>query len=54
MRTEKDKSLRRKQQRRRKVRYLRRRIVQVRDLREREQLVAKLRRISPCAPIPGT
>lgn len=54
MRTQKDKDLRRKQQRRRKVRYLRRRIEQAKDLRERERLIAKLRRISPRAPIPGT
>jgi len=46
------KRLHRRQRRRRKVRYLRRRIAQTKDLRERERLIAKMRRISPCAPVP--
>jgi hypothetical protein len=54
MKRQKDKNLHRKQQRRRKVRHLRQRIVQARDLRERERLIAKLRRISPRASIPST
>jgi hypothetical protein len=52
MKRQKDKDLRRKRQRRRKVRFLRRRIAEAKDLRERERLIAKLCRISPSAPIP--
>ena len=54
MRVQKAKDLRRKQQRRRKVRFLQHRIAQAKDLRERERLIAKLHRISPSAPVPGT
>jgi len=46
------KDLRRKQRRRRKVHFLRQRIIEASDMKERERLIAKLRRISPKAPIP--
>ena len=51
MRTQKDKDLRRRQQRGRKVHHLRRQIAEAKDPRERERLIAKLQRISPRAPI---
>jgi hypothetical protein len=54
MRTQKDKDQRRKKQRRRKVRHLRLRVAGAKDSKERERLIAKLRRISPQAPISGS
>jgi len=44
--------LRRRQRRQRKVRHLRDRLAQTRDSQERERLIAKIRRISPTAPVP--
>jgi hypothetical protein len=44
--------MKRRQRRRRKVRYLRDRLKEAADLAERERLIAKMRRISPTAPIP--
>ena len=44
--------LRRRQRRRRKVRYLRRRLAMTKDPNERQRLIAKIRRISPRAPVP--
>jgi hypothetical protein len=51
MRTARDRKRIRKQTRKKKIRYLRRRIEQTTDLAERERLVEKLRRISPEAPV---
>ena len=51
MPNQKIKKLRRKQRRRRKVRYLRRRLETEPDIAKRNRLIAKLRRISPRAPI---
>lgn len=48
------KKLRRRQRRKRKIRYLRRRIMEAKTADERQRLIAKLRRISPRAPIPDT
>jgi len=45
------KKLRRRQRRKRKLRYLRRRLAQTNDLAKRERLIAKIRRVSPRAPI---
>lgn len=44
--------LRRRQRRQRKVRYLRDRLAQSTDLRERQRLVAKIQKIAPTAPVP--
>ena len=52
MRTNKDRQRARKQARRRKLRYLRRRLAGAKDRNEREQLIEKIRRVSPRAPIP--
>jgi hypothetical protein len=45
------KKLRRKQRRKRKLRYLRKRLRMSKDLAERERIIEKIRRISPRAPI---
>ena len=52
MRTNKDRKRRRKQIRKRKVRYLRKRLEEATDSADRERLIAKLRRVSPAAPVP--
>lgn len=52
MSTTKIKDMRRKQRRKRKVKYLHRRIKNAKDMKERDLLIAKLRRVSPKAPIP--
>jgi len=52
MRTEKDRKLRRRRTRKRKLRYLRRRLAQATDPAERQRLIEKIRRVSPTAPIP--
>ena len=44
--------LRRRQRRRRKVRFLRGRLAQTSDPRERERLIAKIKKIAPTAPVP--
>jgi hypothetical protein len=44
--------LRRRQQRRRKVRYLRERLEATHDSGERQRLIAKIKKISPNAPVP--
>lgn len=44
--------MKRRQRRRRKVRYLRDRLKETTDPAERERLIAKMRKISPTAPIP--
>ena len=51
MRTNRDRKRARKQTRKRKLRYLRQRLAQTTELAEREKLIAKIRRISPDAPI---
>lgn len=52
MRTEHDRKQRRKQARKRKLRYLRGRLAQATNLAERRRLMAKMRRISPTVPMP--
>jgi len=52
MRTNKDRDRIRKQTRRRKVQFLRRRLAQATNPAERKRLIAKLRRVSPTAPVP--
>ncbi len=44
--------LRRQQRRRNKVHDLRRRLETMTDLRERQRLIAKIKKISPNAPVP--
>jgi hypothetical protein len=44
--------LRRRQRRQRKVRYLKKRLAQTNNPEERRRLIAKLRKISPTAPLP--
>ncbi len=46
------KKKRRRERRKRKLRYLRRRLEETQDLTKRRQLIAKMRRISPRAPVP--
>jgi len=53
MRVERDRKRARRQARRRKVKYLRRRLAAASSVDERKRLVAKLRRVSPRAPIPA-
>jgi hypothetical protein len=45
--------LRRRQRRRLKVRWLRRRLEQTVDPRERRRLIAKIRKVSATAPVPA-
>ena len=52
MRTEHDRKQIRKQTRKKKIRYLRQRIARAKDTTERQQLIEKLRRVSPEAPVP--
>ena len=52
MRTEHDRKRVRKQTRKKKIRYLRRRLERATDVAERERLIEKMRLISPEAPIP--
>jgi indole-3-glycerol phosphate synthase len=51
MRTNRDRKRARKQARKRKLRYLRQRLAQTTDPAERRRLIAKIKRISPAAPI---
>lgn len=44
--------LRRRQRRRHKVAYLRKRLVQATNPQERRRLIAKIKKISPTAPVP--
>jgi hypothetical protein len=44
--------LRRRKQRRQKVRYLRDRLEATHDSGERQRLIAKIKKISPNAPVP--
>ena len=52
MRTNRDRKRIRRQVRRRKLRYLRERLSRTEDRATRQQLIAKIRRISPDAPVP--
>jgi len=52
MRTNKDRDRIRKQTRRRKVQFLRGRLARATNPAERKRLIAKLRRVSPTAPVP--
>ncbi len=45
--------LRRKQQRQRKIRYLRARLAKTNDSQQRQRLIAKLKKISSAAPVPA-
>ena len=49
---ERHRELRRRRRRKKKLRRLRARLVETTDPQERERLIAKIRRISPRAPIP--
>jgi hypothetical protein len=44
--------MRRRQRRRRKVHYLRERLEKTTNSRERQRLIAKIKKISPTAPVP--
>jgi hypothetical protein len=44
--------LKRRQRRRRKVRALRERLENTLDVKERRRLIAKIKKISPNAPVP--
>jgi len=44
--------LRRRQRRRRKVAFLRKRLAHAIDQQERRRLIAKIKKISPTAPVP--
>jgi hypothetical protein len=52
MRTEHDRKRRRKQARKRKLRYLRRRLAETSDPNERRRLIAKMQQVSRTAPVP--
>ena len=51
MRVEKDRKRARKQVRKHKVKYLRRRLAAATTPEQRRRLIAKIRRISPAAPV---
>jgi indole-3-glycerol phosphate synthase len=44
--------LRRQQRRKRKLRFLRRRLAEATDIQERRRLIAKIRKVSPRASVP--
>ncbi len=52
MRTDKDRKRIRKQTRRRKIRHLRRRLEEATNPADRQRLIAKIKRVSPTAPVP--
>ena len=52
MRTNRDRKRARKQIRQRKQRYLREKLAKTNDSAERQRLIAKIRRVSPTAPVP--
>jgi len=52
MRTEKDRKRIRKRTRKRKLKYLRERLAEAADSDERRRLIAKIKRVSPTAPVP--
>lgn len=52
MATERQKEIKRRRHRYRKVRKLRARLEQTTDLRERARLIAKIKKVSPYSPVP--
>ncbi len=52
MRTQTDRERIKRQTRKRKLRYLRRRLAQATTQAERRRLIAKIKRVSPTAPVP--
>ncbi len=52
MRVERDRKRVRRQTRKRKLRYLRRRLANASTPEQRRRLIEKMRRVSPTAPIP--
>ncbi|MGB9775183.1 MAG: hypothetical protein ACPLYD_08365 [Anaerolineae bacterium] len=52
MRREPDRERIRRKNRKRKLRYLRQRLAQTKDVAQRRRLIEKIRRISPTAPVP--
>lgn len=44
--------MRRRQRRRRKVRFLRKRLAETTNARERQRIIVKIKKISPTAPVP--
>ena len=52
MRTNRDRNRVRRQTRKRKLRYLRGRLAEATSPAERQRLIAKIRRVSPTAPVP--
>ena len=53
MSRQRKRDIKKRQRRHRKIRYLRARLERTTDLEERDRLIAKLRKISPTAPLPG-
>lgn len=51
MTRQRKRDIQRRRRRQRKVRYLRRRLERASDLEERDRLIAKIKQISPTAPI---
>jgi hypothetical protein len=47
-----DRQLKRRQRRKRKLRFLRRKLNETTDAQERRRLIAKMHQISPRAPVP--
>ncbi|MEA3335712.1 MAG: DUF6800 family protein [Chloroflexota bacterium] len=52
MATERQKEIKRRRQRKRKIKHLRSRLEQTTDARQRATLIAKIKRVSPHAPVP--
>ena len=52
MATERQKEVKRRRHRRRKIRKLRARLEQTSDAKQRAALIAKIKRVSPHAPVP--
>jgi hypothetical protein len=51
MTRQRKRDIRKRQRRHRKVRYLRARLERTHDLKEREELIAKLHKVAPNAPV---
>lgn len=52
MTSERAREIKRRRQRRDKVRKLRARLVQTTDVRQRATLIRRIQRVSPAAPVP--
>ncbi len=52
MATERQKEIKRRRQRRGKIRKLRAQLVETSDARKRAALIAKIKKVSPSAPVP--